>query len=298
MIKIGNSIEMSRNIRWLLSCLFIFLLGTTHFCAAAILQVDPIKIRQNIPAGQSESGKITLRNPSDKAIKVKIYSQDWQYSKAHDGTKEFFPAGTLSSSCANWISLSLAELEIPAEGQQDIYYTVKMANDAVGEYFAVLFFESAVATPVATGNVSMGLIVRIGAIFYVETAGMSLRTAELDKLSLKKQSKSQPLEIGVDLKNTGNTDIAAKGTFHIINKKGVVLARSSFNKIYTFPNEIARLNGTWKERLPKGIYDVIITIDIGKVMQEEEWNADFVITKETEIEIGSSGEVLKVGELR
>lgn len=298
MIKVSNCANAVGKMYFVLSSLVVFFVLTIHFSEAAILQIDPPKIFLNIPAGESGSGKITLSNPSDEAIKVKIYAQDWQYGDAHDGTKIFFPAGTLPLSCANWISVSHSELAIPAAGQQDVYYTVKMPQDATGGHFAVLFFESAVSKPISAGTVSLGLIVRIGAVFYVESAGMSLRTAAVGNLSLKKPAKSKPLQIGLDIKNTGNTDMMAKGTFHFINKKGVVFARSAFSKVFAFPDETARLSGTWKEPLTRGIYDVIITIDIGVAMQEDEWNADFVITKETEVEIGSSGEVLKVGELR
>ncbi len=289
-----------KNIYCLLSCLFVFFMLTAQYSEAAMIQVDPPKVFLNIPAGRSGSGKLTVRNPDEEAIKIKVYAQDWKYSDTHDGTKLFFPIGTLPLSCANWITFSLSEMEIPAEGQQDIYYTVKVPADAAGGHFAVLFFESLVAKPLASGssNVALGLIVRLGAIFHVETAGNSVRTAEVNNFSLQRQSSKKPLEIGLDIKNTGNTDIIAKGTLHLINKKGVIFVRASFNKVYSLPEETARLTASWKEPVPKGIYDAILTIDVGKASQEDQWNADFVITKETEVEIGSSGEVLKAGELR
>lgn len=282
----------------MLGFMFVFFMIAVTGSEAAILQVDPPKVFLTVPAGRSGSGKLTVRNPSEEAIKVKIYAQDWKYSDLHDGTKLFFPLGTLPLSCASWITFSLSELEIPAEGQQDIYYTVKVPQEASGGHFAVLFFESTMAKSIPAGNVSLGLVVRLGAIFYVETAGNSVRTAKIDNFSIKKQSKSKPLEVGLDIINTGNTDIIAKGTLHLINKKGVVFVRSALNKGYTLPAETSRLTGSWKDPLPKGMYDAVLTIDIGKASQEEEWTADFVITKETEVEIGSSGEVLKVGELR
>jgi hypothetical protein len=287
-----------KKLSFILGCMLVFFMFMVAGSEAAILQVDPPKVFLTIPAGRSGGGKLTVRNPSEEAIKIKLYAQDWKYSDMHDGTKVFFPVNTLPLSCANWISFSLSELSIPANGQQDIYYTVKVPQDSVGEHFAVLFFESMMAKPIPAGNVSLGLIVRLGVIFYVETDGNSVRTAEIDNFSIKRSANSKPLEISLDVKNTGNTDIIAKGTLHLINKKGVVFVRSTLNKSYTLPLESSKLTGSWKDPLPKGIYDAVLTVDIGKASQEEEWTADFVITKETEVEIGSSGEVLKVGELR
>jgi hypothetical protein len=306
MLSVNNSniqggAEVNK-IGFILSCVLALLFTTAAGTGAAILQIDPPKIFLSIPAGETGSGKITLRNPSEQELKVKIYAQDWQYNDAHDGTKIFSAAGTLPLSCASWITVSQSDLSVPVDGQQDIYYTVKMPKDVSGGHYAVLFFESEMSKPTLAKTVSLGLTVRLGAIFYVESAGMTLRTAEVNKLSLQKPAINKPLEIGLEITNTGNTDFLAKGTFHFINKKGLVFARSSFNQVYAFPAETAKLSGTWKQKLPKGTYDVIFTIDIGKVMQEgmpeAEWNADFVITKETEVEIGSSGEVVKVGELR
>ena len=287
-----------KKISYVLACMFTFLVMTAFCSEAAIIQVDPPKAFLTIPAGRSGSGKLTVRNPSDEAIKVKIYAQDWKYAAVHNGTKEFFPLGTLPLSCGNWITLSLSELDIPAEGQQDVYYTVKVPKESVGGHYGVLFFESTMSKPIPSGSVTLGLVVRLGAIFYVETADNSTRTAEIGNFSLKKAANSKQLDIGLDMKNTGNTDIISKGTLHLINNKGVVFMRSTLNKVYTLPTETARLTGSWKEPLPKGTYDAILTIDIGKASQEEDWAPDFVITKETDVEIGSSGEVLKVGELR
>jgi hypothetical protein len=289
---------MVHKTKWILSCLVVFLVAATQFTQAAILQIDPPKIFQTIQPGQAGSGKITVRNPDATAVKVKIYVQDWKYSDAHDGTKVFFAMGTQPLSCASWISFSQSEVDIPAEGTQEIYYTVKMPQDSTGGHFAVMFFESKMASPMQQGNVALGLVVRIGTIFYVDTEDKTARTAEISNFSLVKPEKGKGLQVALDIKNTGNSDIITKGTFHLMDNKGVIFVRATLDKVYTFPKETARMSGTWKEPLPKGTYNAILTMDIGESMHEQEWAADSVITKETEVEIGSSGEVLSVGELR
>jgi hypothetical protein len=289
---------MVHKTKWILGCLLVFLVAATQFTQAAILQIDPPKIFLTIQPGQTGSGKITVRNPSGEAVKVRIYAQDWKYSDAHDGTKVFFPIGTQPLSCASWISVSQSDIVIPADGQQEIYYTVKMPQDAAGGHFAVLFFESKMASPIQQGNVALGLVIRIGTIVYVDAEDKTTRTAEISNFSLVKPAKGKGLQVGLDVKNTGNSDIITKATFHLMDNKGIIFVRSTLDKVYTFPKDTARMSGTWKDPLPKGTYNAILTLDIGEAMHEQEWAADSVITKETEVEIGSSGEVLSVGELR
>ncbi|MCX5701785.1 MAG: hypothetical protein NTW64_02245, partial [Candidatus Omnitrophica bacterium] len=69
------------------------------------------------------------------------------------------------------------------------------------------------------------------------------------------------------------------------------------NNVYTFPQDEAKLTTTWKEPLPEGAYDLVLTLDIGKALEEAGLGRGPVITKEAEIEIGKKGEVVRVGRL-
>ena len=138
----------------------------------------------------------------------------------------------------------------------------------------------------------------MGSLFYIEPEGTIRRTVEVSNLSVTREKENVPLFISLDMKNTGNVDITASGTFHIINKEGMVYARSEFEKVYTFPQDKGTLKGEWRESIPAGIYDLIITLDLGKALEEAEMGRGPVITKEAEIEIGAYGQVVKVGDLK
>lgn len=283
----------------------IFIFSFIVFCflnfpclQAATVRINPTKIRLIIPPGESKSGVIEVENPSDESIVVKAYLQDWAYTNSHDGTKEFFPAGTTSLSGSSWISLSFSEFVIPAFTKQNINYTVKVPLKAQGGHYAVLFFESLLGKPKIRESASLGVVVRIGALFYIEPQGTVTRLAEISNLSLTKKSKDKTLNIRFDFKNTGNADITCKGTFHIMDSQGMIVARSEFNDAYTFPGDTAKLAADWKEPLKKGKYDLILTMDIGRALEEAGLGGGQVITKEAGLEIGSNGEVTSVGALK
>lgn len=271
-----------------------------HFATAeaAVVRIDRAKIRLIVAPGEAKSGEIKVENPSAEALTVKAYLEDWRYLPARDGSKEFMPVGTTQLSCARWISFAPAEFTIPPFGQQVIRYTAKVPDDAKGGHFAVLFFETKLEQVQEKETVGLMVQIRLGALFYVEAEDTVRRVGQLTNFSVSRNPNNKYLLITGDFKNTGNTDITCGGSFHIMDGAGMVLARGEFNNVYTLPGDAAKLTATWKEPLAKGKYDLVLTFDLGKALEEARMGRGPVTVKETDIEIGENGEVIKAGELR
>jgi len=284
--------------KFLLLFFCVFCLLSLTKIEAATVRINPTKVRLIIPPGESKSGIIEVENPSEEAAIVKVYLQDWAYTSLLNGTKEFYPAGTTAFSCADWIGFSLSEFVIPAYGRQRLNYTVKVPADAEGGHYAVLFFESLLQETKVKKFTDLGVVVRIGTLFYIEPEGTIKRWAEVKGLTLENRRKDNALGISLDFNNIGNVDITCKGTFHLMDKSGMVAARGEFNDIYSLPGEKAKLTAVWPEALLKGKYDLIVTVDIGKSLEEAGLGRGPVITKETEIEIDDNGQAIRVGELK
>lgn len=282
-------------------CFFMF--SFIHSAGAMTLPgIDKTKIRLSILPGKTQYGDITVENPTSEPRMMRVYLEDWYYSPAADGSKEFVPPNTTPLSCASWITFNPSEFMVPAFGRQRVSYVVKMPPEAKGSYYAVLFFESGMGETTEQTVEGLGaginLNVRIAALFYVEAEGSVKRSAEFSKLTLKKEGKSAPLLIEVDFRNTGNVDITCGGSFHIMDKPGLIYARGEFNDIYTFPGNSAKLTYSWKEPLPEGKYDIVLTLDLGKALEEAKISRGPIMVKEAEIEIGQNGEVVSMGELK
>lgn len=285
---------------------FAFFLFPSCLYAFKIVQLDRAKIRLILPAGESKSGRIEVKNDDSSPKQVKAYFEDWNYENS-TGSKTFYPAGSTKYSCAKWISYAPAEFTVPPFGKQYINYVVKVPPEAAGGYYAVLFCESEMGqvgmppeTPEVTTEttVSVPVSIRVGSLFYLEAAGTVKRNVKLDNLSVERKSEDEPLSISMGLENIGNADITAGGNYNIIDKKGVVLARGEFKDVYTFPGDKAKLSSIWKEPIPTGTYDLIITLDLGKSLEELGMGRGPIITKEAQIEIGGKGEIIKVGDLK
>lgn len=265
--------------------------------AADVVQVQPAKTRLIIAPGDSRAGTIIVSNPEKEAKNVKAYLEDWKYLPPYDGTKDFKPASTTELSATNWISFVPSEFTIPAYGTQTINYKVKVPPNASGGHYAVLFFENYLGEQTqSTEGVRINLAVRVAALFYIEPKGTINRKVQIDDLKFERRNNKD--YITANFINAGNVDYTVKSNFFIIDKQGMVYARGDFNDVYTFPQDVAVLKSSWKENVPRGKYDLVLTMDIGTALKEADLGEIPVITKEAQIEIGEDGGIIRIGELK
>jgi hypothetical protein len=278
----------------LLISLVLFILPAS---AAEVPQVEPAKIRLSIPPGSSKTGTIKIYNLSATPKNIRAYLEDWVYLPICDGTKDFRPAATTELSAASWITFSPSECSVPAYGKQLVNYTVRVPPDAKGGHYAVLFFEGFINEPKSDEEgVSVNVAVRVASLLYIEPQGTIKRNLKIDNLKVNKEKNK--FNISAKLSNIGNVDINTKGTFFIIDRKGMVYARGEFDEAYTFPGDSTTISATWAEPLSKGKYDLIMTIDISKALEGSGIAKPAAITKEAAMEIGEDGQVIQIEELR
>ena len=141
----------------------------------------------------------------------------------------------------------------------------------------------------------VSLDIRIGSLFYVDVQGTVDRKAQLTNFSVKKDPKNKYLLISSNFKNIGNADISTESTYAITDKSGMVYARGKFNPIFTLPGDNAQLEATWKEPIPQGTYTIILTVNLGKAIEEAELGRGPIMLQEATFEVNANGEVTKVG---
>ncbi len=286
--------------------LFSFLLIIFAFQAqASQMGLDKSKVRLSIPPDGSQAGEIKIDNFSGEFLKVKVYLEDWLYKSSQDGQKDFFLKGTQPLSCSEWISVSPLELSLPPYGKQSVNYVVKVPVGAKGGHYSVMFFETNIgkynpeASPSAEErSVGIDVAVRIGALFYIEVKDTVKKEADVSNLVISGNAEGNPLLINLDLKNIGNVDITTAPYFHIMDQQGIVHARAEFNEVYTMPGDKAKLTSSWQKQIPKGVYDLVMTFNLNKAQEAAGARRGPAMIKETKIEIGQSGRIEKVGELK
>jgi len=260
------------------------------------------KIRVVVAPGERAFGEITLDNPTDQAKSMRLYLEDWYYLPGGEGTKEFLPANSIPTSACSWITFSPAVVSIPAFGKQKINYSVNVPPGASGARFATLFFETAIGEDTFVNSdrsAGLNVNVRVATLFYVEVKGTIQRTAKISNLKIQPSKEEKgSLDITLDIENTGNTDITTSGNFSLMNIDGLVSARGALNNVYTFPGGKGILLGAWKDKIPPGDYDLVITVDLGKALSDAGIGRGPVITKEASVTIGENNQIVQIGQLQ
>jgi len=275
-------VKLRRISLFLISGIYIFS-SINSILAHEVIHLDQAKIRLSISPGEKKTGQIRITNPSNQTKEIRVYLEDWYYLPPFDGSKEFRPLGTLPNSCSTWISFFPSVFKIPPLERQTLSYTVDVPENAEGSYHSVLFFEELLGKPELKEGIGVGVAVRIGLLFYIESQGRILRKLKLEEISVEREGDL--LEVKADLINIGNADVTAKGNFHIIDKKGIVYARGEFNDIYTLPKDRAKISSKSKGTLKKDIYDLVITLPF------EEGGVEVF---EVKIDIDSKGKIIKI----
>ena len=232
-------------------------------CAWAGIRIDKPKIRLTISSGSYDGGEIKVENTGEEPITVKAYLEDWVYTK-QDGGKEFMPKGTTPMSCSNWITFYPADFTLKPGTSQMVRYTVSVPADAKGGHYSVMFFETGGGETEEVnekGNtVTIKILNRLGALFYVEPEGTTQKTADLKNINISQ--KLNNLIVTADFLNTGSADIKVKGSLDILDEAGYVYARGTFDEAYTLPQDKAFLQSKVSSaNLKTGSYDMIMTLE-------------------------------------
>jgi hypothetical protein len=276
---------VAKKVTFLIVAIVAFSILCTQGYAIQVVMVNKPKVRLSIPSGSSYSGTIEVENRSSDAKDIRLYLEDWVYLPEQDGSKEFKPASTTGLSCAEWINFAPPEFTLPPFSKQLVHYTVRVPEGIQGGHYAVLFFEDLLSTPSQEG-VSVGMAIRVASLFYIEAEGTIRRAAELKNLSLVKRDEA--LLISADFKNMGNIDITTDCSYSIIDERGIVYARGEFNPVYTLPGDAGRIESIWKDGIPPGEFDLIITLNLGGGIAK---------VSESRVSLGAKPEVIRFGAL-
>lgn len=238
--------------------LFILIVSISN---ALSINVDPSSLVLSAKKGESISGFITIDNKGPQDILVKAYVEDWVFLP--DRSKAFKKPGSQKNSCSQWITLYPDKFTIAPNRSQQVKYTITVPSDAKGGYYSVIFFESQHDDPDLLKKANVIIAGRIGTIVYFETKENSEKKLSLKDFSFSKPITGKPMLFKIKLKNDGNTFASPTGNIIIVDSLSNLLAKIDLGKQFILQGEEVTVEKKWICDLPKGEYEVILTLDYG-----------------------------------
>lgn len=242
-----------------------------HTLAFSQIRPDKYDVNLSVASGEETTGSLTIENLANQAVTLKAYFEDFSYKFPFDETKETAPLGSTAHSCGKWIKLSQNLFVIPAKGRQKIIYTVKTPKEAKGGYYGVLFFEKSSGVSTEGNQVGVGLVVRVGTSFFIETKN-SVRKEGIEDISLEND------KIKGYFVNYGNVLLIAEGSFYLMDAKGQILDRGEIVKNLHLPSaEKTPISINIAAKIPQGSYTLFINFDLGErktFVKEVEFSKD------------------------
>ena len=181
--------------------------------AAANAQVSvslyPVSFRYDIPRGSSQSGVITVTNPSDAALSLQVETEN--FTGGDGGTVEYAPDGARYG-LLSWMSVDKTPFTLGPGQKREVPFTITVPENAeVGGHYGTVLFRATGAQG-ADGGAAIGVSGRIGSIILVSVPGDAKRSGELVGVSAPGFLQYGPLALTASYKNTGSVHYVTKGS--------------------------------------------------------------------------------------
>lgn len=256
--------------RFLFICLSLWLPIIIGFpISAQIIVVGKLTHIKEVEPGQIFSDTISVGNLHSNTRDVKMYLTDYTFT--YDGKKYYAEPGTLNRSNAEWITFSPERVSIPAGETVEIYYTMRVPDDAAlrGTYWSILMVEgipegSPEAESGDAERTSVGIMqVFRYAIQMVTNIGNSgTRQLKFLQISLRNDEEAGSRTLQIDVENTGERWLRVGCLLELYDDKGAFISKLEGDLRRLYPATSARFNLDLTE-IALGTYRALIILDGG-----------------------------------
>lgn len=217
--------------------------------------------------GDRYSGTIVIANPTAQPQTARIYQTDYQF--AADGTSAFEAAGSMSRSNAAWVVPQTTRIEVPANSQLAVRYTVAVpAGDSLrGTYWSVIMVEglqsdggSSSRTNAAKPSMQLGAVVRyaIQVATHIDFSGK--RSVRFTGAAAKTDAGKAMLD--VDVQDAGERGYRPTLWVEVYDAQGTLRAKAKQSRGLLYPGASLRQHFDLGA-LPAGSYKAVVFADTG-----------------------------------
>lgn len=229
------------------------------------LEVAPAKLSFTTNAGSSQTKQILVRNKGNTEQNFVFNVADWLTDE--NGEIKYFDPGTVSRSCADWITVSPPLVTLQPNEATRINVTMLVPQDENSTKWAVMFVQSAVEQTGPTAidkEVKMGIKIsaRIAIPIYQSPTSNTLYKATVEGLN---ETISEDGKRTYDTKviNLGDKILNCKMFFTVSNLETAEEFTSEAIDFSLLPESSKVIKHTLDQTLPPGQYSIAAILDYG-----------------------------------
>lgn len=178
--------------------------------AQVSLSLYPVSFRLDIPRGSSQSGVVTVTNPS--GVPLEITPELENFTGSDGGSVEYAPEGS-KYGLISWITVDKSPFVLQPGTKRELPFTVSVPdNGPVGGHYGAVLFRAATLDAKDNAGSAVGVSGRVGSIILVSVPGEVSKSGELVKVTAPTFIQYGPLSLAASFKNTGSVHYVTKGT--------------------------------------------------------------------------------------
>lgn len=251
---------------------YTILIGMSLLCAEVFAQagmtVSPGKLYFKLAPGMNGTQKILVSNPNNKDLQVGASIADWAYDVM--GNNLTFDAGTLKTSCADWIQLmpnTFFTLQPGEKKEISVVFNVPAnAKTDIPVHNAMVFFTQLNPGDSRTqSGTPIKVSVRMGVKLYHSFSQQENRSIEVLNFSDHADSlnKQQPGYLELEVENNGKVWLESKIKWELLNTQTGEKQKLEEMESFSLPGDKRLIRKVLPIDLRKGKYNATAIINYG-----------------------------------
>lgn len=226
-------------------------------------QVEPPKLTFEEQNGKLAPVRVKITNTSSVRMVIRASCADWRRDSL--GDKQFFPAGTLPTSCCPYLRVQPETVEMAPGSQQEVLVTLAPDRPLSQElHHGMLMLTQINERELsAAQGVQVGFIMRVQIgvhLYHMPKAGLP-KTMSIDTLSVGSSPENRRVSVRVN--NTGKVNVESQLRVEVTNLVTSEEIKLPTIPVNSLPGERIWVNAALPDKLAKGRYLIIAIIDSG-----------------------------------
>ncbi len=225
-----------------------------------VISITPAKVYLTLGKGVTGQSYITVANPNDFIIDVKLGKEDF-VPAVLPGDIRFVPKSEGATSLVSWIEMDTKTFVLEAKARKKVPFNIVVPENASpGGHYAVLFF-TAIPKEAGTGNLSV--TGRVGALVYLVVPGEVIETGGIVGFKGPSFVAKGPIKFTTLFENTGTSHYDPKGSIKISSLFKKEVATLTFPERTVLPQAKRSIDTVWEIEYLIGRYKAELSLTDG-----------------------------------